>query len=385
MATRKLKVLHIITNLPVGGAQDNTLITVDELDKERYEVTLMSAAEGDWLDRALKMKNVKLIFINELVRPIHLIYDMLALFKIYRIIRKEEYDIVHTHSSKPGFSGRIAAKLAGVPIIVHTVHGFPFNDFMNPLLKSFFITLEKALAKISNVLVTVSKLNMQKIVELKIADPARLVNIYSGIYFDKFERKTDIVSKKKELGLDPKMKVIGMVGRLSNQKSPQYFLDAIPAIAKAHPDTRFLLIGDGELRGDLEARIKELDIHDRTQILGFREDVPDLLQLMDIYVLSSCWEGLGRSLTEAMYLKKPVVATAVEGVPEIVETGKTGVLVPPRDPESISRAVISLLGDPAQTKELGENAHQKVAKKFSAYKMVEQIDQLYQELHAEDA
>ncbi|MEE4311332.1 MAG: glycosyltransferase family 4 protein [candidate division KSB1 bacterium] len=385
MKSGKIKILHIITNLPVGGAQDNTLITVDELDKERYEVTLMSAEEGDWLDRALKMKNVKLIFVNELVRPIHLIYDIIALLRIYRIIRKGRYDIVHTHSSKPGFSGRIAAKLAGVPIIVHTVHGFPFNDFMNPLLRSFFITLEEALAKISNVLVTVSKLNFQKIVDLKIADPARLVNIYSGIYFDKFDKKTDVVSKKKELGIDPKMKVIGMVGRLSNQKSPQYFLDAIPAIAEAHPDTRFLLIGDGELRDALEKRIKKLGIHDRTQILGFRDDVPDLLQVMDIYVLSSCWEGLGRSLTEAMYLKKPVVATAVEGVPEIVETGKTGVLVPPRDPESISRAVISLLGDPAQTKELGENAHRKVAKKFSAHKMVEQIDQLYQELHAEDA
>lgn len=379
---KKIKVLHIITNLPVGGAQDNTLITVDKLDKNRYDVTLMCAAEGDWLDRALGLNDVKLIFVNELIRPIHLLNDIIALIKIYRIIRRGKYDIVHTHSSKPGFSGRIAASLAKVPTIIHTVHGFPFNDFMNPVARTFFINLERALAKISQVLVTVSRLNLDKILELNIAERSQLINIYSGIYFDKFSNRVDITAKKKELKINPDLKVVGMVGRLSKQKSPQYFVEAIPDILLKNPDTCFLLIGDGELRNELEEQIIRLNIQGYTTILGFRDDVPDLMQILDVFVLSSCWEGLGRSLTEAMYLRRPVVATCVEGVPELVISGETGILVPPRDPKAISLAVTELLNNPDKAKAMGEKSRKKVAEKFSAQKMVEQIDQLYQDMHA---
>jgi len=382
---KKIKVLHIITNLPVGGAQDNTLITVEGLDKSRYEVSFMSAAEGIWLDRVRRIKGIRLIFVDELIRKIHLFYDIIALYKIYRVIKRGNYDIVHTHSSKPGFSGRIAAKLAGVPNIIHTVHGFPFHDFMNPVSRKFFILLEKYLSKISDVLITVSNLNLEKIVDLGIAPREKLVNIYSGIRFEKFRVDVDVNKKKNELGYDSDQRIIGMVCRLSAQKAPQYFIKAIPAIKIKHPDARFVIVGDGELRQELEALIRELDLSSVVDILGFRDDVPEILQTLDIFVLSSCWEGLGRSLTEAMFLSRPVVATAVEGVPEIVINEKTGLLVEPRNTDAISKAVNRLLQDPEYAVQLGQNAHQKVVDIFSADKMVAEIDELYQRILEKNA
>ncbi|MBN1154271.1 glycosyltransferase family 4 protein [candidate division KSB1 bacterium] len=377
---KKLKILHIITNLPVGGAQDNTLITVDGLDKNRYDVSLMSASDGQWLDRARSIKGIKLIFIDELIRKIDLFYDIIALVKIFRVIRKGNYDIVHTHSSKPGFSGRIAARLAGVPHIIHTIHGFPFHDFMNPVVRQFFIYLERYLSKLSDILITVSKLNLNKVIELGIAPPKKLVNIYSGILFEKFSVPIDIERKKRSLGFESGHKIIGMVGRLSAQKAPQYFIESIPAIRAKFPNARFIIVGDGELREEVEELIHSLDLHDILKLLGFRDDVPEILQILDVYVLSSCWEGLGRSLTEAMYLGRPVVATAVEGVPELVVDEETGLLVSPRDPEAIARGVIRLLENPKEALRLGRNAHNKVIGSFSADQMIKEIDHLYQRI-----
>lgn len=377
---KKLKILHIITNLPVGGAQDNTLITVEGLDKGRYDVSLMSASDGRWLDRARKIDDIRLIFIEELIRKIDLFYDLIALVKIYRIIKKGNYDIVHTHSSKPGFSGRIAARLAGVPYIIHTVHGFPFNDFMNPLMRKFFIYLERYLSKLTDILITVSKLNLKKVIELNIAPARKLVNIYSGIRFEKFNVPVDIEEKKRNLGIDVSQKVIGMVGRLSAQKAPQYFIKSIPGIRERFPQARFIIVGDGELRNELEELIRSLDLTAVVKIFGFRDDVPEILQILDIYVLSSCWEGLGRSLTEAMFLSRPVVATAVEGVPELVIDEETGLLVPPRDAEAIAQAVIRLLDHPEYARRLGENAHNKIVSHFSADTMITEIDRLYQRI-----
>ena len=380
---QKIKILHIITNLPVGGAQDNTLITIENLDKSKYDVTLMSASDGDWLERALNLKDVKLIFVNELVRKIHIVYDFIALIKIFFYIKKGNYDIVHTHSSKPGFSGRIAAKLAGVPIIIHTIHGFPFNDFMNPFARKFFIYLERLLSKLSDALITVSNLNLQKAVDLKIAPMDKFTNIYSGICFGKFDVNVDIAHKKDELGFGKNDKIVGMVGRLSAQKSPKYFIKAIPDVLSVEPDTKFLLVGDGELRQELESIIKKLKITENVKILGYRDDVPELLSIIDVFVLTSSWEGLGRSLTEAMYLKRPVVATAVEGVPELVIHKKTGLLVPPKNSESISDAILYLLKHPEICESIGEEAGKKVRDDFSAEKMISQIQQLYRKLIAD--
>lgn len=376
----RIRVLHIITNLPVGGAQDNTLLTVERLNRDKYHLTLLCANDGLWVRRAKMIKNLDLIFVNQLRRKIHLTKDFMAFWKIYQILRKGQYNIVHTHSSKPGVLGRLAAKLAGVPIVVHTIHGFPFNDFMNPIIQKFYIMAERLLSKLSDKLITVSNLNLQKALRLRFAPVGKFVNIYSGIDFRRFDSPTDIRKKKKDLGIANGDKVVGMIGRLSKQKAPLDFIQAMGKVLTKRQDVQILLVGDGELKAETLALSKQLNIDSRLKILGFRDDVPELLHLIDIFVLTSWWEGLGRSLTEAMYTARPVVATDVDGVPELVEDGRTGLLVQPNDIQAIAEGVLHLLENEGEAEELGQNAAKRINEAFRADVMVGYLDRLYQEL-----
>lgn len=376
----KIRVLHIITNLPVGGAQDNTLITVERLNRAKYEVSLLCSSEGEWQQRAQNIRNLNLIFVNELTRRIQIFYDVIAFWKIYCIIRRGGYDIVHTHSSKPGVLGRFAAKLAGVPVIIHTIHGFPFHDFMNPVKKGVFIFLERICSKLTTRLITVSQLNLEKAVKLKLAKRSRFVNIYSGIDFDKFDTPIDPVSKKQEMGLLNGEKIVGTVGRFSEQKAPLDFIRAIPHVLDKRNDVCFVMVGDGELKPKMTQLAGELGLASKLKILGYREDIPEILQIFDVFVLSSLWEGLGRSLTEAMYASLPVVATAVEGVPELVKHDETGILVPPRDVSAIAGGILSLLEDEQKAQSLGKAAKQKITDAFRADVMVKRLEEVYQNM-----
>lgn len=376
----RLRVLHIITNLTVGGAQDNTLLTVDRLDRSKFDVSLICSSEGRWVQRALKIKNLKLIFLDELKRKIQFVYDFIAFYKIYNIIKKGRYTIVHTHSSKPGFLGRIAAKLAGVPVIIHTIHGFPFHEFMNPIVKHFFILIERLLSKCSDGLITVSKLNLEKAVKLRLAERSKFVNIYSGIDFEKFNVDVDIKAKRKEIGILNSEKIVGMVGRFSVQKAPLDFIKAIPEVLKAKNDVRFVLVGDGELKEKINKLSKKLGIDSKLHLLGFREDIPELLYLFDVFVLPSLWEGLGRSLTEAMYTGRPVVATNVEGVPELVKHGETGILVHPKDVHSIAQGIVTLLSDEQRAKHLGRAAKHRITNSFRADTMIQELENVYHKI-----
>ncbi len=376
----KIRVLHIITHLPIGGAQDNTLLTLEGLDKTRYDLTLICGKRGEWIERALSIQDIKVYFIDELIRKIHIFYDYIALLKLYRFIKKGKFKIVHTHSSKAGFSGRIAAYLAGVPVIIHTLHGFPFNDFMPLIERFFYIFLERFLSIFSSTIITVSHINKEKAVQLKLGPLNKFVNIYSGINFEKFGISVNIMKKRKELGINNKLKVIGMVGRLSKQKAPQYFIQAIPLIVKVHPHVRFILVGDGELKKNMIKLAEKINVSDYISFLGFRDDVPEILNILNIFVLPSLWEGLGRSLTEAMYSACPVVATAVEGVPELIIDGRTGYLVQPKDSVAIAQKINDLLIHPREARQMGKNARKKVMSDFDACVMIKKIDELYQNI-----
>ncbi len=379
---QKPKILHIITNLPIGGAQDNTLITVERLNRERYSVALMCAPDGEWVQRAREIPGLDLIFVPNLIQKINLLKDFAAFWNIYKYIRRGQFEIVHTHSSKPGFLGRIAARIAGVPIIIHTIHGFPFNDFMNPFLRKIFILIERLLTHFSDCLVTVSKLNLEKAVKLRIAKRQKFVNIYSGIDFKKFDIKVDVKSKRSEIGIVDGRTVVGMVGRLSQQKAPWNFIKSVPHVLERYKNAVFLIVGDGELMSEMKKLACDLGINDNVLFLGFRDDLPEILRILDIYVLTSQWEGLGRSLTEAMYVGCPVIATGVEGVPELVQNDETGVLVPVNDPVALSKEINKMLLDKEKRNRLGRMASLRINQSFKANIMVKKIDELYQRLCA---
>ena len=376
---KKIKLIHIITHLPVGGAQDNTLYTLELLDKKKYEIYLCCNLKGELVNRAKGIKKIKLINVPYLQREINLFNDIYAFIKIFKIIKKGSFDIVHTHSSKAGFIGRIAAKLYDVPLVIHTVHGFPFNDFMFYIKKHFFIYIEKLLSKWTDALITVSNLNKQKIIDLKISKESKIHNIYSGIDLNLFEDKKDI-SFRKKINISSEKILIGSVGRLSHQKDPLTMIDAFKIISDRFPNAHLVLIGDGILMEAIVKRLNKLNLNEKVHLTGNISSPWEVYQSLDLFIMSSIYEGLGRSITEAMCCGVPVVCTAVEGVPEIVKDGITGSLVMPKDFEGLAKSIIECLENMEDAKKRACEGQKFVNDNFSVIKMVEDIDNLYRKL-----
>ena len=375
----KIKILHVITHLPIGGAQDNTLYTVELLDKEKYDISLCCNLDGDLVERAKKVEAVKLFDIPFLGREVSPYRDIRAFLSLYKLFKEEDFTIIHTHSSKAGLLARLAAVLNKTPIVIHTIHGFAFNDFMNGLKKNFFIYLEKLLAKWTDVLITVSNLNKKKIIDLNIAHENKVKNIYSGIDLSLFTNKRNDEFRK-ELNLENDHLLLGSVGRLSNQKDPITMIEAFGIISKLFPNAHLALVGDGELKGKILEKIDQLKLNDRIHLTGNKNNPWSVYHSMDLFIMSSIYEGLGRSITEALSCGVPVVCTDVEGVPEIVRDNITGILVRPKDSNKLADAIIRTLNDMETAKKMAEEGRRFVNDNFDVNKMVNDIDSLYNTL-----
>ena len=377
--SKKIKLLHVITHLPIGGAQDNTLYTVELLNKDKYDISLSCNLNGDLVSRAKKVKHLKLYDVPNLRREVSIINDIRAFLYLYKLIKKENFTIIHTHSSKAGFLGRVAAMLNKTPIVIHTIHGFAFHDYMNSFKKNIFIYLEKLSAKWTHGLVTVSNLNKKKVVDLGIAPIEKLKNIYSGIDLTLFiNEKND--QFRKELNLDSNHLLLGSVGRLSNQKDPITMIEAFCIVIKRFPSAHLTLVGDGELRDEILIKIDQLQLNGRVHLTGNKNDPWKIYHSLDLFIMSSIYEGLGRSITEALSCGVPVVCTSVEGVPEIVRDNETGILVPPKDPSALAAGIIKSLNDMDNARKMAEEGRKFVNENFDVKKMVDDIDTLYDTL-----
>tara|TARA_B100002049_G_scaffold59795_1_gene42931 strand:- start:1144 stop:2286 length:1143 start_codon:yes stop_codon:yes gene_type:complete len=375
----KIKILHVITHLPIGGAQDNTLYTVELLDKEKYDISLCCNLDGELVERAKKVEAVKLFDIPFLGREVSPYRDIRAFLSLYKLFKEEDFTIIHTHSSKAGLLARLAAVLNKTPIVIHTIHGFAFNDFMNMFKKNFFIYVEKLLAKWTDVLITVSNLNKKKIIDLNIAHENKIKNIYSGIDLSLFTNKRNDEFRK-ELNLENDHLLLGSVGRLSNQKDPITMIEAFGIISKPFPNAHLALVGDGELKGKILEKIDQLKLNDRIHLTGNKNNPWSVYHSMDLFIMSSIYEGLGRSITEALSCGVPVVCTDVEGVPEIVRDNITGILVRPKDSNKLADAIIRTLNDMETAKKMAEEGRRFVNDNFDVNKMVNDIDSLYNTL-----
>ena len=387
---RKTRVLHVITRLIIGGAQENTMLAAALLDKRRFHVEVISGPqtgpEGSLIDE-VRQRHIPLTILPDLRREISPIHDLKALLKLTRLARQGRYDIIHTHSSKAGILGRLAAWMAGVPIIVHTVHGWGHHPTsawgQHPLVRRFYILLEQIIQRITDKLIVVSPRNTEKGLADGIATPDKYITIRSGIELDRFRqpaRPREAV--RAELGIPLDSAVVGTVTRLSFQKAPLDFVAAVAQVAAQRPDVHFVIVGDGPLRADVEARVAALELTERIHLTGLRRDVPDLMHSFDVFALSSLWEGLPRVLPQAMAAGLPIVATAVDGNAEAVTDGVNGRLVPPGDPTLLAQAVIEMLRDPEMMAQMGAAGRER-AGEFGAQKMVNDIAELYTRLVAE--
>jgi glycosyltransferase involved in cell wall biosynthesis len=378
-----VRVLHIITRLVKGGAQENTLLTVLGLKAKGYQVVLASGPtlgpEGE-IESKARAQGVDLIIIPELIREINLFKDIICTFKLYNLIRKEHFDIVHTHTSKAGIIGRLAAWLAGVPIIIHTPHGHIFHSYFGPVRTGLFRILEVIFAGFCDKIITLTDSCKDEHVQLGIAAQEKFITISSGVETDRFLTcPFDLNRAKNKLGIPFERKVIGTVCRLEPIKGINFFLDSLPRVLKVIPECHYLIVGDGSQRKELEERVKRQGLQGRVTFTGIRDDIPALIGSMDLVVLASLNEGMGRVLVEAGLMGKAVVATRVSGIPELVEAGRTGILVEPASAEALAGGIIELLSNPDQARLMGKNAKEKMLKDFSAEGMVDKIDCLYKE------
>ncbi len=381
-----VRVLHIITRMIVGGAQENTLLSVEGLDAmPEYDVTLISGIdkgkEGELLSRA--RETTQLVVVPELVRSIDPIADIRAFWKLYRLIRQGRYHIVHTHSSKAGVLGRLAAWFAGTPIIVHTLHSLVFHDYQPWLVNRGWWLTKKICAPVTDFYISVSAIIVKKAIAAGIAEPERFRTIYSGMELDWFlNAKFDVDAVKLEFGIPLDAPVVGKIARLFELKGHDQLMDAAPEIVRRVPNVRFFLIGDGVLLGHLQERARGYGILENFVFAGLidRERIPEMISAMDVVVHTSLREGLARVLPQSLAMGKPCVSFDIDGAPEVVIPGHTGYLVEPLDSAGLADGVSRLLEDEALRRELGENGKKHVDPNFRAEKMVADISEVYQML-----
>src|SRR3990170_832482 len=379
-----IKVVHIITKLELGGAQQNTLYTVSHLDKGKFIPILITGSEGLLVDDAKRL-GIEAYFLPSLVREINPFKDITALLDIRRLLRSikrpsQSPIIVHTHSSKAGIIGRWAAYLAGIPVIIHTYHGYGFNDYQSFLKRRLFVLLERLTARITTRFIAVSKNNIEKGINAGIFRSDDVELIRSGIDISEFsDVKVDKAKKKMELGIELDKPLIGMIACFKPQKAPLDFVKAAHLVCQKMSDVRFVVAGDGELRPPMEELINNLGLKDKIKLLGFRRDIPEIMKCLDVFVLTSLWEGLPKVIVQAIAAGIPIVATEVDGSSEVIKNGVNSFLVKPGDVEGIAEKVMNILQKPKDFKfEISDL--KSILDEFDINLMVKKQEKLYEAL-----
>ena len=380
----RYRVLNIITRLEQGGAPLALLETVKRMDRGTFDVTVVAGLTEDE-DRNLDMSglafDLPLIMVPALRRSVHPIRDVVALYRLIQIIRAGKYDVVHTHTSKAGVLGRIAAAICNVPAIVHSSHGTILHGYFSPFVTRIFAYLEKFAASMSHRIICLTHQEIGQYLKAGIGRKSQYTYIFNGIDISAFEhRRGDRSRLRKEMAFEDEDIVCVSVGRLVPVKGQSDLLHAFGLAHSRSPKLKLIIIGDGELRPQLEQQIRDLGIQDATRLVGWREDVAELLDACDLFVLTSHNEGLGLVLVEAMAKGLPVVATAVGGVPEVVQDGQTGSLVPSGDPKAIASAIIRLSADAETRASMGRRGYARATEFFSIDQTVRNTEDLYTNL-----
>ncbi|HEV8335730.1 MAG TPA: glycosyltransferase family 4 protein [Candidatus Polarisedimenticolia bacterium] len=376
---RRIRVCHVITLLELGGAQQNTLYTVAHLDRRRFEPALAAGRGGLLDDEAKSISDLRTFFVPELIREAEPWSDFRALVRLTAIFRAARPDIVHTHSSKAGILGRWAAHLAGVPAIVHSVHGFGVTPGQSRLKRWVFGRLEAATAPVTTRFLAVSRANLADGVRRGFFPRNRVALLRSGVDLASFRNGISPGDLRARLGIAAAAPIAGMVACLKPQKAPLDYVEVASRVAARIPAAHFLLIGDGELRPGVEEAVRREQLEGRFHLLGWRRDIPSIMRNLSVLVLTSLWEGLPRVIPEAMAAGVPVVATRVDGIPEVVRDGETGYLAEPHDVDTLARRVAELLACSDLRLRMGTEARAAVGE-FDIDAMVRSQEALYQEL-----
>lgn len=379
----QLRILHIITRLIVGGAQENTLLSCEGQHRRGHEVTLITGPpigpEGSLLDRA-ENHGYRVEILPSMRRAILPASDFLTYLALVRRIRELRPDVVHTHSSKAGILGRWAAAAAGVPAIIHTIHGLAFTASTSALVNRAYKTLERATASRTTKIVCVADAMRDQSLAAHIGRPDQYVTVYSGMETAPFlNPPLPREAVRQQLGLRDEQVAVGTIARLFHLKGHDDLLDLAPALCARWPNLRFLWIGDGLLRDTFERRMHQMNLRDRFILTGLvpPSRIPELAGAMDVLVHPSRREGLARALPQGSLAGKPVITYDVDGNREAIIEGETGFLVPPFDPRQLGEAIDRLMPDAALRANMGAAGRAFAVGRFDARVMVEALERLY--------
>jgi glycosyltransferase involved in cell wall biosynthesis len=384
-----LKITHIITRLVVGGAQENTLATVLGLrQKPGVEVNLIAGPttgpEGSLENEAAKIPGL-LTLVPELVRPVHPLKDFIALRKLEKILREQKPAIVHTHSGKAGILGRLAAKRAGVPVIIHHIHGPSFGKFQGAIANFIFTAAEKRAAKVTDHFFCSANAMTKLYLAVGIGKPSMFTRIFSGFNLEPFLNAANDLALRKKLNLEENHFVIGKIGRIFKLKGHADLITAFAKILPQIPHARLLFVGDGALRGEIENHIRALGLDGKVIFTGLVPpgEVARYVGIMDCLTHLSYREALSRALPQALAAGKSVIAYDFDGADEICLENETGFLVRIGDIETVVQKLLQLANNPALREKFGERGQQFVKENFPVEKMVDDQYNIYLQLAAE--
>jgi glycosyltransferase involved in cell wall biosynthesis len=383
--TGRIKIVRVIARLNIGGPAVHVTNLCAGLDPAAFESILVTGTEnpgeGSLLDLA-RGHGVEPVIIPEIVGELTLNQrDLRGLIALYRFMRRERPHVVHTHTAKAGVLGRLAARLARVPVIVHTYHGHVLHGYYGAAQSWLLRRMEQVLALASDQLVAVSEQVKRDLVVYRVASPGKIRVIPLGLDLKPLlDSRTNCGQLRRELGLSLETPLVGIVGRIFPIKNHRLFLGAAAHILGELPAARFVVVGDGVLRPAMEDHTRALGIRDRVFFTGWRRDLPHIYPDLDLLVVSSNNEGTPVSAIEAMAAGCPVVATRVGGLPDLVTDGETGYLVPPGDAPALAATVARLLRDADLRLALGSAARASVAERFAVDRLVRDVEDLYDEL-----
>jgi len=377
-------VAQIVSGLGIGGGVEWVVYWLtSNLDRDRYRVIVCCLQCLGELAEHLKEQGIPLFNLNgrSSINPLHLPRNFYVIWNLIKLLRREKVQIVHTHEFFSGTLGRIAAKLAKTSITILMLHN------KDRWKQSIHILIDRLLAMWTDNIVA----NSNSVKEFTIRQYGSLNShnftvVHNGIDSTKFNHNlNDPHTKRTDLGIENRTPLLVIVGRLTTQKGHRYLIEALPAIVEKYPKLRLLIIGDDSpfdisTKEETFQLVETLGITENVVFLGERKDVPEILCAADIFVLPSLWEGFGLVIAEAMAAGKPVIASKIDGIPEVVEDGVTGILVPPKDPDALAKAILQLLNNKNQAKAMGIAGKERVKRYFSVNEMVRKWDVLYQQL-----
>jgi len=378
-----MRIVHVITRLIIGGAQENTLLSCEGQHDRGHDVTLITGPpigpEGSLMERAQR-NGYRVEVVSEMLRSILPAKD----FRTYRTLTKRlaelRPDVVHTHSSKAGILGRWAARRANVPAIVHTIHGLAFTASTSAMINSVYRMLERQTAPITTKIVCVADAMRDQSLAARIGKRDQYVTVYSGMETAPFiNPPVSREAVRARLGLAPQHVAIGTIARLFHLKGHDDLLDAAPQLCRRFPNLRFLWVGDGLLRGEFESRIARMNLRDRFILTGLvpPEQIPELAGAMDVLVHPSRREGLARAIVQGQLAGAPAIAYAIDGNREGMIDGETGILVPPFDQPRLTEAVAALASDDERRHEMGRAGRAFALGRFDAKVMVDGLERVY--------